>query len=200
MYCDICIIAPDEGLSRLLLSECRDLGHVASLSDGTTPPRAPFYIIDADFYTDLPDEGNIIRYARTAVEATEEKDGRIVTTLSRPFSLSRLRRLLLGGEAVDTLTLLPAHTAVRLSARAGARVISLSPTEYACLATLYKANGAPVSREELYAAVWGEGPVKNELINLYLHYLRKKLEVDGRRYIVSVRGRGYLLKREDDAL
>lgn len=195
---DICILAPHGALASLLLSECRDAGREALLFDGTTPlPTAALYLIDVDFYQELPSVGNVIRYARTAVEATEEKDGRTVTTLARPFSLSRLRRLLASdGQAPDALTLLPDGCAVRL----GTRVITLSPTEYACLATLYEANGAPVWREELYAAVWGEGPVKNELINLYLHYLRKKLEADGRRYIYAVRGRGYLLKREDDAL
>ena len=197
MYCDVCIIAPDEGLSRLLLSECRDLRKAAALSDGTGAlPTAPLYIIDADFYPDLPEAGDIIRSARTAVDATEEKDARTVTTLSRPFSLSRLRRLLSGGEVADTLSLLPEHTAVRL----GARVVELTPTEYACLSCLFAAEGKPVSRKELYAAVWGDGPLKNELINLYLHYLRKKLEVDGRRFIYAVRGRGYLLKREEDTL
>jgi DNA-binding response OmpR family regulator len=59
------------------------------------------------------------------------------------------------------------------------------------------ANGQPVSREELYFAAWGEGECKGELVNLYLHYLRKKLEENGRRFIFAVRGRGYCLTQEE---
>lgn len=194
MHCDICILAPQGALSRLFLLECEDCGKRAVHTDDPEAlVPADLYIIDADRFSCLPDEGNVLRYGTLLSPHTSRRGGGILTEWHRPFLLAELRRFLLaGGEADDGLLLLPKERAVRL----GGEYISLSPHEYACLSCLWEANGAPVSREELYAAAWGEGPFRAELVNVYLHYLRKKLERGGRRMIVSVRGHGYALRRE----
>lgn len=194
MHYDICILAPKGALARLLLLECQDAGRTAlHLTDPAALPTADLFLIDADAYAILPPAGNLLRFGTALFDRTYEQDGRTVTEWRRPLSLSSLRALIASGALpAQALTLLPDGTGARL----GSSLIPLSPTEYACLACLAAAGGAPVSRAELSAAVWGEGEVKGELINLYIHYLRGKLETDGRRRILSLRGRGYALREE----
>lgn len=74
--------------------------------------------------------------------------------------------------------------------RAARDTHALTPTERRLLVCLQAAEGAPVSREALMRAVWGETG-SEEKLNLYIHYLRKKLEKDGVRRIFSARGKGY---------
>lgn len=194
MHCDVCILAPRGALSDLLALECRDAGLCALVAtDPAALPTADLFLIDADAYDALPPAGNLLFFGTTLFEKTEEKDGRTVIHWRRPFSLSLLRELLASrGAPAGTLALLPDGETVRL----GSTLISLSPTEYAVLACLAAAGGAPVSRAELYSSVWGAGEVREDLVNLYVHYLRRKLEGDGRRRILSLRGRGYALKEE----
>lgn len=67
---------------------------------------------------------------------------------------------------------------------------TLTPTEQRLFSLLKAANGAPVPREVLLREVWGEGASEG-LLNLYIHYLREKLEKDGKRRIFASRGKGY---------
>lgn len=195
MHYDICILAPDGALSRLLALECRDAGRCAiCTTDAAALPTADLFLIDADAFDLLPPAGNVLRYGTTLFDTAQNEDGRTVTEWRRPFSLASLRALLSsGGAPTRGVVLLPDGQTVRV----GGSLIPLSATEYACLATLAAAGGAPVSREALYAAVWGEGAPRQELINLYIHYLRRKLESDGHRRILSLRGRGYALREEE---
>ena len=196
MHYDVCILAPEGALCRLLLAECRDAGRcTAHVRDAAALPPADLFLIDADVFDVLPDTGNVIRYGVRLFDTLQQDGARTVTDLRRPFPITTLRELLSsGGVARPSLTLLPDGETVRL----GSTLIPLSPTEYACLATLQAAGGAPVSREALYHAVWGGGVCREELVNLYIHYLRRKLESDGRRRIFSLRGQGYLLKEEGE--
>ncbi len=71
--------------------------------------------------------------------------------------------------------------------------LSLSATEAKLFSLLKAANGKSVPREALIDGVWGEDG-NDRLLNLYIHYLREKLEKDGRRRIYSARGKGYFYK------
>jgi DNA-binding winged helix-turn-helix (wHTH) protein len=195
MLYDICILAPAGALARLLLLECEGMGKATAHVTTPAPlPEASLYIIDADAFDHLPAAGNVLLVGRTLSDTHVADGARTITKYRRPFALDRLRTLVrAGGEVPTALSLSPDGSSVRI----GTRVIPLTPTEYACLSCLYEANGAPVCREKLYAAVWGDGPCRPELVNLYLHYLRKKLETDGHRYLYARRGAGYILKRED---
>ena len=84
------------------------------------------------------------------------------------------------------------HGILRLGHKAaylGERSISLTEVEFALLKQLYDANGEFVSREELLGAVWG-GECESGVLNVYVHYLREKLE-DGEKIIISSRKLGY---------
>ena len=68
--------------------------------------------------------------------------------------------------------------------------IKLTEVEYKLLSVLLDANGEYVSRESLLKQVWGDG-FDSGVVNVYVHYLRTKLERDGRKIILSSRKEGY---------
>jgi len=80
----------------------------------------------------------------------------------------------------------------------GERLIQLSRTEYRLL-ELFLANPRKVlSRDVIFDRVWGYdfGPDSNSL-DVYIGYLRRKLEADGEpRLIQTVRGVGYALREQ----
>jgi DNA-binding response OmpR family regulator len=72
--------------------------------------------------------------------------------------------------------------------------IKLRPTEYRLLSHLVENAGWIVPQETLLAKVWGpEYRDDNQLLRLYITYLRKKIEPDpsNPRYILTERGVGY---------
>lgn len=71
--------------------------------------------------------------------------------------------------------------------------IRLTEVEFALLLKLYENIGSFVPRSELIYAVWGsEG--NDSLINVYVHYLREKLERGSEKIIFSSRSLGYKLE------
>ena len=77
---------------------------------------------------------------------------------------------------------------------AGASVKPLTEREFHLLAFLVRHEGVTVTRERLLHAVWGPGHKGSKReVDVYVHYLRQKLEPDPARprYVVTVWGRGY---------
>ena len=74
--------------------------------------------------------------------------------------------------------------------------LTFTETEKSLLTALYENRGNAVSREELLERVWGRSEgAKTNLTDVYIRYLREKL--DDRfdvRLILSVRGKGYMLR------
>lgn len=75
---------------------------------------------------------------------------------------------------------------------------ALSETESSILTHLAANAGRAISREELLSRVWGVGGgVETRTIDMHVARLRAKLSAatsdDGERYIVTVRGMGYML-------
>ena len=68
--------------------------------------------------------------------------------------------------------------------------IALTEMEFALLTRLYLGGGEFVSREILVREVWGEGAYDG-ILNVYIHYLREKLEGAGEKIILSSRKYGY---------
>jgi DNA-binding response OmpR family regulator len=78
----------------------------------------------------------------------------------------------------------------------GTRKIVLTQKEYALLEYLVRHAGMPVTREQIAENVWKQefDPTTN-IVDVYINYLRKKLEAEGERTLVhTVRGVGYMLK------
>ena len=73
--------------------------------------------------------------------------------------------------------------------------VALTAREYDLLCYLDDHRGAPVSREELAREVWGLSVSQSNVVDVYIRYLRKKLdEPFDTRFILTVRGEGYMLK------
>jgi DNA-binding response OmpR family regulator len=79
--------------------------------------------------------------------------------------------------------------------RRGGRSVALTAREYQLLLFLVERAGQVLSRESILASIWNDqqGAASN-VIEVYVRYLRQKLEAGGeRRLIHTVRGQGYCL-------
>ncbi|MBM5827441.1 MAG: response regulator transcription factor [Cyanobacteria bacterium M_surface_7_m2_040] len=86
-------------------------------------------------------------------------------------------------------------TPSRRQVRRGNRSVALTAREYQLLLVLMERSGQVLSRETILAKVWSDqqGAASN-VIEVYVRYLRQKLEAGGeRRLIHTVRGQGYSL-------
>ncbi len=113
----------------------------------------------------------------------------------RPFRPARLLALLDLAEE-EPNTFIHPYTD-RHAILVGDAEVNLSEREYALFMALWNADGAYVPREQLLQEVWGEDDTDAGVVNVYIHYLRRKIEPGGRRYISAARGRGYKLIRGD---
>ncbi|MEK9637224.1 MAG: response regulator transcription factor, partial [Acidimicrobiaceae bacterium] len=121
----------------------------------------------------------------------------------KPFALdellARLRARLRSSapDDVDLLVLddLRIDLAGRSVTRQG-RVLDLSRTEFDLLEVLVRNAGVVLSRDQLYDAVWdGALETDSKTLDVYVGYLRKKLEADGAtRLLHTVRGMGYVAR------
>lgn len=126
---------------------------------------------------------------------TAAKDANGALTMSRtasadikiPFPLGTVREITEGlSEASLPLTLSESEKCAYLR---GER-IKLTEVEYALLSLLFQKKGEYALREEILDAVWG-GTKDAGVINVYVHYLREKLEAHGEKIILSSRKCGY---------
>ena len=76
------------------------------------------------------------------------------------------------------------------------RSVDLSAREFALLGYLIRHAGQVVTRHQILDAVWGSEPdVYSNVVDLYIHYLRRKLEeLDRADRLRTVRGVGYTLR------
>jgi len=143
----------------------------------------------------------------TALGAIEERveglDAGADDYLAKPFAfaelLARIRalgrrpvapadnRLTAGDLELDEL---------RHVARVGDRSVDLSAREFALLGYLIRHAGQVVTRHQILDAVWGAEPdVYSNVVDLYVHYLRRKLgELERADMLKTVRGVGYTLR------
>jgi DNA-binding response OmpR family regulator len=125
--------------------------------------------------------------------------------ITKPFAMEELAARLhavlrrsrgTGGErmqVVDLLIDVPAGTAHR-----GPRQLDLTALEFRLLCALARQAGKLVNQGQLADIVWpvGQGPDSNS-IEVHIARLRRKLEAGGEeRLLHTVRGMGYVLKRE----
>src|SRR6266550_1145544 len=79
--------------------------------------------------------------------------------------------------------------------RRGERVIALTPREFALLAHFLRHPRLVLTRDQLLVAVWAGEDTDDNVVAVYVGYLRAKLDGDGApRLIQTVRGFGYSLR------
>ena len=109
--------------------------------------------------------------------------------LKLPLRLGSIKEMLKSEER--TLIL---HNDERTAQIYGRRV-KLTEVEFSLLSLLYEKRGDFVSREDILEAVWKKER-DGGVINVYVHYLREKLEVRGERIIISSREEGYCIDKK----
>jgi DNA-binding response OmpR family regulator len=122
--------------------------------------------------------------------------------LPKPFAFQELlariralgRRKVQAREAtqlqVDGLTL---DLRRRRADREG-RMIDLSPKEFSLLELLMRNQGRVLTRTQILDHIWGyDYATDSNLVDVYMAYLRRKVDGDGRKLIRTVRGIGYAL-------
>ena len=113
--------------------------------------------------------------------------------LARLRALSRRRRELVSERlSAGDIQLDPDRHQVTVDGRSEL----LSAREYALLGYLIRHAGQVVTRQQILDSVWGAEPdVYSNVVDLYVHYLRRKLAALGRSNALrTVRGVGYALR------
>ena len=143
-----------------------------------TDPDADVIIYDCDSSFDIPD-GNVKTYK---VSRTSRADA-----IKLPFDHSFFDSLLSAPEVRPTISLSRdgKHALVR------GETVKLTAHEYALLDLLISGGENYTSRTEIASKVWGGA--SDSLVNVYIHYLREKLEEKGEKVIISSRNQGYRL-------
>jgi DNA-binding response OmpR family regulator len=117
--------------------------------------------------------------------------------------LARLRALLRrggGGGPVLRYADVELDPARGTATRAGRR-LDLRPREFGLLEYLLRHPEQILTRTALYDHVWEHDyDGLSNVLEVYVRYLRTKLEEAGPRLIHTVRGRGYVLRRETEPL
>jgi two-component system response regulator MprA len=126
--------------------------------------------------------------------ATEELLARVRALLRRIAPRDQPNGLLI----FEDVTLDPAAREVTR----GNRQIGLTALEFDLLACFLRHPRQVLTRERLLDTVWGdEAAVTNNAVDVYVGYLRQKLEAAGEpRLLQTVRGVGYVLRRDPAAL
>jgi two-component system, OmpR family, response regulator len=126
-------------------------------------------------------------------------DDYVVKPYALPELLARLRALLrrsgrlsspvsqVGRLLVDE----PAHRAVF-----GKHVIDLGPTDFSLLAVLARHAGQVLSKSRLLELVWGYDAVDENLVEVHISILRRRLGNEAATLIQTVRGVGYVMRDE----
>jgi DNA-binding response OmpR family regulator len=224
---NILVVEDDQALARILVKSIESNNHtVEVVHDGETglsKARSGHHdaiVLDLmlprlsgiEVCRRLRADGNAVPVlmltARSAVpERIEGLDAGADDYLVKPFSLgelqARLRALSRRSlparpdliEAGD-LSLDSAGRDVRVNGSS----VELTGTEFALLEYLMRNSGAVLTRDQLREEVWGEGfePSSN-VVDIYVHYLRRKLKGAGLGYdpIRTVRGLGYAFRKPE---
>jgi two-component system copper resistance phosphate regulon response regulator CusR len=144
----------------------------------------------------------------TARDAVEDRvagldhgaDDYMVKPFAFPELLARVRALVRRGRGDQLLRLTAGDLVLDVVSRKverGGQDIALTPREFELLEYLLRHRGTIVSREMLARDVWNEterGTPLDNVIDVHVGRLRRKVDAGGERLIHTVRGVGFLLR------
>ena len=157
------------------------------------------------------DQGNTVSILLlTAKDSVEDKvtglnsgaDDYLVKPFAVPELLARVRALLRrkgGGGTEGELCYLNVSVNLKLKdGFIGMEALHLTSKEYELLEYLILNQERILSREQVFDRIWGfESETGIGIVDLYIHYLRKKMSPYGRDLIIqTVRGAGFMLKEK----
>ena len=220
----ILLVDDDVEVTEYVRRELEEEGHVVSVChDGAAGLRAAelhaFDIIVLDVMMPFMDGLEVTRRLRrqhiqtpilllTARDAPEEivrgLESGADDYLTKPFSfdvlLARVRvRTRTRGDRGQRMRFadLTLDAATREAWR-GTRQIGLTRTEFAILECLVRASGRVVPRDTLIEQVWGEREVTHNNLEVFIRFLRAKLDAVGHPSLIHTeRGLGYRLRRPE---
>ena len=144
-------------------------------------PDAQALIYDSDSGISLPNfPKRIIRLSRTGGDGS----------YTLPLPLGKLKSILSDNTDSPRLSLLGDEKCALLDGEK----IKLTSHEYSLLELLISGGNNYVSRERISSEVWESAA--DGLINIYIHYLREKLESGGEKIILSSRKLGYKINEK----
>ncbi len=185
-----CIISRDLDFAQFVRLTLLTRLRAVSVTDGEDIPAADIYVIDLDTIPSPPAVTGRVLWCSSELDKPADCP---CLWADRPFRPARLLALLDLAEEEKSALIHPYTD--RPAVLIGDNEVALSAKEHALLLALWEANGDYRTREELLSTVWhGENPDPG-VVNVYIHYLRRKLERDGQRCIFAARGRGYRLTR-----
>jgi DNA-binding response OmpR family regulator len=137
----------------------------------------------------------------TTLDKVHSLDSGADDYLTKPFDieelLARLRALLRRAEGDEILRFadLEVNTSTR-EARRGERKLELTAREYELLEFMVRNPRRVLSRDLLLSRVWDEEfGLTTNLVDVYVGYLRKKVDAPGEEKLIhTVRGAGYALR------
>ena len=218
----ILVIEDEEKMARMLSRVLRDEGHVAETADDgrmglsralddsfdllivdwMLPGRSGVQVVRALRAADVNTPVLMLTARGQVEDRVEGLDAGADDYLPKPFALQELlarvraltRRPRDTGEAAKEISAGDvALDPMRHVVRRGGERIDLTAREFALLAALMQSPGRVFSRSVLLDTVWGvPGEVSTSVVELYISYLRRKLDRDGEpSRIRTVRGVGY---------
>ncbi len=129
-------------------------------------------------------------------------DDYLVKPFAIPELLARVKALLrrtgMGGKEGD---LLYGDISVNSKLRDGfvdKNALQLTSKEYDLLEYLVLNQGHILTREQIFDRIWGfESETTIGIVDLYIHYLRKKLTAQGSQIVIqTIRGAGFMMKEK----
>jgi two-component system response regulator MprA len=157
----------------------------------------------------IRDDGDVPVLMLTARDAVADRviglDSGADDYLVKPFAheelLARVRSLLRRRAPLATRRLRLADLTMDLGARQvwrGERVVPLTALEFQLLEHFLANARLVLSRAQLLEAVWGlDAETSSNVVDVYVGYLRQKLEAEGEsRLLQTVRGFGYVLREQ----
>lgn len=216
------VVEDSDVIRAAIASALRSLGHqVMALPDGTelesalVHARPDVVILDVmlpggrDGFDLLKEIRRLSRTGVIMVTVRDEVESRVKGLtegaddyISKPFSMSELvarvesllRRVGGTGHSVTVGDLVVADEASTVT-RGGVEV-NLTDTERKILSELARSPGRVVSKTHLLTAIWGYDGYDENIVEVHISSLRRRLEALGPRVIHTVRGRGYKLESQ----